>query len=238
MSDKIRSQNLTHLDSRKCSPTVKIARAVANKCRSSRDGAVVDEVVVVEINSYAVVESIYKPCLLISTSTIEVTPLRRECWEGPMPHAADSIVGRSPTLFVYLSATFPPTPVLHTRGCLTTVFQPMAPMPHHAQLNKRRIHLHPRLHTSRFKSTSSRNCRLTPQNAPALSHWTGPTSARSSSPFLLKFLRAVLMIQSQGKWFEFNAEGMVVVDAMSAEELIIHSFNQHRWRYLLWKMAT
>ena len=186
VSDKIRSQNLTHLDSRKRSPTVKIARAVANECRSSRDGAVVDEVVVVEINSYAVVESIYKPRLLISTSTIEVTPLRRECWEGPTPHAADSIVGRSPALFVYLSATFPPTPVLHTRACLTTVFRPMAPMPHHAQLNKRRIHLPPRSHTSRFKSSSSRNCSLTPQNAPALSHWTCPTSARSSSPFLLK----------------------------------------------------
>ena len=142
VSDKIRSQNLTHLDSRKRSPT--------------------------------------------STSTIEVTPLRRECWEGPTPHAADSIVGRSPALFVYLSATFPPTPVLHTRACLTTVFRPMAPMPHHAQLNKRRIHLPPRSHTSRFKSTSSRNCSLTPRNAPALSHWTCPTSTRSSSPFLLK----------------------------------------------------
>ena len=149
------------------------------------------------IKSFAVVESIRKLRLRISTSTVELTPLRPERSKEPTPHTADSIVGRSLALFVHLSTTSPPTPALHTRECLTTVFQPMAPMPHHAQLNKRCKHFAPQSYISRFKSISSRKCNLTPRNAPALSHWTCPTSACSSSPFLLKFFRGALTIQSQ-----------------------------------------
>ena len=37
-----------------------IVRAVANKCRSSEDGNVLDKVVVVEIKSFAAMESICK----------------------------------------------------------------------------------------------------------------------------------------------------------------------------------
>ena len=169
MNDKRGSQRLTHLDSRKLSPTQKIARAVANRCRSSEDGDEVDEVVVVDIKSFAVVESICKLRLRISTSTVESTPLRPEHLKEPTPHTADSIVGRSLTLFVHLSTTSPPTLALHTRACLTTVFQPMAPLAHHAQLHKLLRHFAPRSHGSHFKSISSQNCDLTPRNAPALS---------------------------------------------------------------------
>ena len=143
MNDKIRSQSLTHLDSRKRSPTSKIVRAAANECRSSEDGNVIDEVVVVEIKSFAVIESTCKARLRMSTSTAELTPLRPERSKEPTPHAADSIVGRSLALFVHLSTTSPPTPALHTRACLTTIFQPMAPPPQQAQLNKLRRHFAP-----------------------------------------------------------------------------------------------
>ena len=148
----------------------------------------------VEIKSFAVVESIYEPRLRIPTSTVELAPLRAESSKEPTPPAADSIVGRSPALFVHVCTTSPPTLALHTRAYLTTVFQPMAPLPHHAQLNKLRRHFAPRSHTSRYKSISSRNCNLTPRNASALSHWTCTTSPRSFSPFIPKFLRAVLTI--------------------------------------------
>ena len=148
----------------------------------------------VRITSFAVFESICKLRLRISTSTAELTPLRPEYSKEPTRHAADSVVGRSLAVFVHLSTASPPTPALHTRECLTTVFQPMAPMLHHAQLNKLRRHFAPRSHGSRFKSISSRNCDLTPRNAPALSHWTCPTFAHSSSPFLVKNLKAVLTI--------------------------------------------
>ena len=123
MNDKIRSQSLTHLDSRKRSPTSKIVRAAANQCRSSEDGNVIDEIVVVEIKSFAVIESICRACLRMSTPTAESTPLRLECSKEATPHAADSIIGRSLALFVHLATTSPPTPALHTRACLTTVFQ-------------------------------------------------------------------------------------------------------------------
>ena len=159
-----------HLDSRKCSPTVKIARAVANKCRSGGGGNIVDEVLVVEIRSFAVVESICKLRLRLSTSTVELTPLRSEHSKEPTWHAANSIVGHSLALFVHLSTTFPPTSALHTRTCLTMVFQPMAPLAHHTQLHKLCRHFAPRSHGSRFKSICSWNCNLTPLNAPALSH--------------------------------------------------------------------
>ena len=191
----------------------------------------------VGIKNFAVVESICKPRLRISTSTAESTFLRSERPKEPTPHAADSIVGRSLALFVHLSTTSPPTPALHARARLTTVFQPMAPLPHHAQLNKLRRHFAPQSHTSRFKSISSWSCHLTRRNAPALSHWTCPTSARSSSPFLLKNLRAGLTIQSQCKRFGSTSQ-RVVADAMSAQEFIIYSFNQPRWRDLLWKTVT
>ena len=72
------------------------------------------------------------------------------------------------------------------------------------QLNKLRRHFAPRSHTSSYKSISSRNCKLTPRNASALSHWTCPTSPRSFLPFIPKILRVVLTIQSQYKRFEFN----------------------------------
>ena len=149
----------------------------------------------VDIKSFAVVESIRK-LRLISTSAVESIPLRPECSKDPTPPAADSIVGHSLALFVHLSTTSPPTPALHTRGCLTTVYQPMAPLPHYAQLYKVHRNFAPRSDTSRFKSISSRNCNLTPRDAPALSHWTCPTSARWSPSFLLKKLRAALTIQS------------------------------------------
>ena len=203
MNDKRRSQRLTRLDSRKRSLTRKIARAVANECRSSGGGDIVDEVVVVEIESFAVLESICKLRLRLSTSTVGLTPLRSESKE-PTRRATDSIVGHSLALFVHLSTTSPPTAALHTRRYLTAVFQPTAPLPHHAQPNKLHSHFAPRSHASRFKSISGRKCNLTPRNAPALSHWTCPTSACSSSPFLLKNLRAVLTIQSQCKRLEFN----------------------------------
>ena len=155
MNDKRGSQSLMHLDSRKRSPTRRIARAVANGCRSSEDGEVVDEVVVVRITSFAVVESICKLHLRISTSTAEIIPLRPEYSKEPTGHAADTIIGRSLALPVHLSTTSPPTPALHTRACLTTVFQPMAPLPHYAQLNKLCRHFARRSHGSRFKSISS-----------------------------------------------------------------------------------
>ena len=66
MIDKIRSQTMTHLDSRKRSPTWMLVRAVANECRSSEDGNVIDEVVVVEIKSFAAMESICKARLPMS----------------------------------------------------------------------------------------------------------------------------------------------------------------------------
>ena len=141
--------------------------------------------------------------LRISTSTAELTPLRPECSKEPTPPAADFIVGRSLALFVYVSTTSPPTLALHTRACFTTVFQPTAPLPHHAQLSKlRRQSLLYR--TARVSILSSRNYNLTRRNAPALSHSTCPTSARSSLPFLLTNLRAVLTIQSQCKRFGFD----------------------------------
>ena len=83
----------------------------------------------VEIKSFAVVESIYKPRLRIPTSTVELAPLRAECSKEPTPPAADSIAGRSPALFVHVFTTSPPTPALHTQAWLTTAFQPMAPLP-------------------------------------------------------------------------------------------------------------
>ena len=109
----------------------------------------------VDIKSFAVVEGILKLRLRISTSTVKLTLPRPERSKEPTPHTADSIVGRSLALFVHLSTTSPPTPALHTRECLTTVFQPMAPLPHYAQLNKLRRHFAPRSHGSRFKSISS-----------------------------------------------------------------------------------
>ena len=138
--DKIRSQSLTHLDSRKRSPTSKIVRAAANEYRRSEDGNVIDEVVVVEIKSFAVIESICKDHLHMSTTTTELTPLGPKCSKEVTPHAAHSIVGHSFALFVHLSTTSPPTPALHTQPCLMTVFQPMALPPHHAQLNNLRRH--------------------------------------------------------------------------------------------------
>ena len=158
----------------------------------------------VEIKSFAVVESIYKPLLRTPTSTVELAPLRAECSKEPTPPAADSIVDRSPAVFVHIFTTSPPTLALHTQAYLTTFFQPMAPLPRHTQLDKLRTHFAPRSHTSRYKHISSRYCNLTPRNAPALSHWTCPTSPRSFSPFIPKFLRAVLNIQSQCKRSEFN----------------------------------
>ena len=83
----------------------KFVRVAANQCRSSEDGNVIDEVVVVEIKSFAVIESTCKARLRMSTSTAELTPLRPECSKEAMPQAADSIVGRSLALFVYLSTT-------------------------------------------------------------------------------------------------------------------------------------
>ena len=98
----------------------------------------------VEIKSFAVVESIYKPLLRIPTSTVELAPLRAECSKEPTPPAADSIVDRSPAVFVHIFTTSPPTLALHTRAYLTTFFQPMAPLPRHTQLNKLRTHFAPR----------------------------------------------------------------------------------------------
>ena len=72
-------------------------------------------VVVVEIKSFAVIESICKVRLRMSTSTAELTPLRRECSKEATPPAADFIVGRSLALVVHLSTTSPPTPALHAR---------------------------------------------------------------------------------------------------------------------------
>ena len=146
-----------------------IARAVANECRSGGGGDIVDEIVVVEIKSFAVLESICKLRLRLSTSTVESTPLSPEHSKETTRHTADSIVGHSLALFVHLSTTFPPTSALHTRACLTTVFQPLAPLAHDAQLHKLCRHFAPRSHGSRFKSISSRNCDLTARNAPALS---------------------------------------------------------------------
>ena len=83
MNDKRGSQSLTHLDSRKCSPTRRIARAIANGCRSNEDGDVVDEVMVVEIKSFAVAEIICETRLHISTSTTELIPLRPEHSKQP-----------------------------------------------------------------------------------------------------------------------------------------------------------
>ena len=103
-------------------------------------------------SSFAVSKSVYKLRLRISTSTAELTPLRPERSKEPTPHAADSIVRRSLALSVHLSTTSPPTPALHPRACLTTFFQPMAPLLHHAQLNKPRRHLSPRSHSSGFNS--------------------------------------------------------------------------------------
>ena len=51
-------------------------------------------------------------------------------------------------LFVHLSATSLPPPALHTRACLTTVFQPMVPLPHHAQLKKLHRNFAPRSHAT------------------------------------------------------------------------------------------
>ena len=194
MNDKIGSQSLTNLDSRKRSPIWEIERAVANECRSSKDGDVVDQVVVLEIKSFAVVESIRK-LRLISTLAVKSIPQTRKFERADTSRCrlhrwSFSRPFRPPI------TTSPPTPALHTRGCLTIVFQPMAPMPHHAQLNKLHSHFAPRSHASRFKSISGQKCNLTPRNAPALSHWTCPPSACSSSPFLLKILRAVLTIQT------------------------------------------
>ena len=91
-----------------------------------------------EIKSFAMVEGICN-LLRISTSTVEPTTLRPERSKKPTPHAADSIICCSLTLFVHPSTTFPPTSVLHTPACLTTIFQPMAPLP--TQLSKLRRHL-------------------------------------------------------------------------------------------------
>ena len=99
--------SVMHLDSRKRSPTWKIAIAVANECRGSKDGDVVDEVVVVKITSFVVVVSICNLRLRISTSTVELTPLRPARSKEPTAHAADSTVGRSLALFVHLSTTSP-----------------------------------------------------------------------------------------------------------------------------------
>ena len=97
--------SLMHLDSRKRSPTWKIARAVANECRSSEDGDIVDKVVIVGIKSFAELESVCKPRLRISTSTVELTSLRLQRSKEPIHHAADSVIARSPALFVQLSTT-------------------------------------------------------------------------------------------------------------------------------------
>ena len=140
MNDKIRRQSLTDLDSRKRSPTCKIVRAVANECSSNEDGNVIDEVLAVEIKSFAVIESICKDRLRMSTSTAELTPLRPGCSREATPHAAHSIIGRSVALFVHSSTASPLNPALHTRACVTAVVQPVAPPPHHAQLNK--LHRH------------------------------------------------------------------------------------------------
>ena len=56
-------------------------------------------------------------------------------------------------------------------------------------------------------------------------------------PFFLKIFRAVLTIQNQSKGMSSTSQ-RVVADAMSAEEPIIHSFNQRRRRDLLWKAAA
>ena len=203
MNDKIGSQSLTNLDSRKRSPIWEIERAVANECRSSKDGDVVDQVVVLEIKSFAVVESIRKLRLLISTLAVKSIPQTRKFERADTSRCrlhrwSFSRPFRSPI------TTSPPTSALHTRGCLTTVLQSMVPLPHHAQLNKLCRRFAPRSHGSRFKSISSRNCDLTPRNAPALSHWICPTSACSSSPFLLKNFRGALTIQSQCRQFGLN----------------------------------
>ena len=62
--------------------------------------------------------------------------------------------------------------------------------------------------------------------------WTCQTSARSSSPFLLKFLRAMSTIQASANGLSSTSR-RVVADATLAAEFIIHSFNQCRRRALL-----
>ena len=163
--------------------------------------------------------------LRISTSIVESTPLRPGHSKDPTPHAADSIAGRSLALPVHLSTTSPPTPALHTRACLTTVFQPMTPLPYYAQLNKLRRHFAPRSHGSRFKSISS----------PHFTECTCPVTLGLSN-----FRSFVPAIPSQKfeSGVDDTANGLsstsqrVVADATSAAEFIIHSFNQHRRRDL------
>ena len=125
----------------------------------------------------------------VSVSFVFVYPPQR--WNQ---HLSDQNVRKSrpltlltPSLVVLsLCSSIYPPPLYQPRRCILEHAQQMAPLPHHAQLNKLCRHFAPRSNTSRFKSISSRNCDLTPRNAPALSHWTCPTSACSSSPFLLK----------------------------------------------------
>ena len=79
-------------------------REQQKKSMRSGDGDVVDEVVV-EIKSAVVgVSWVYR--LRISTTTVEVTPLRQERSKETTPHTADSTVGRSLALFVDLSITY------------------------------------------------------------------------------------------------------------------------------------
>ena len=191
---------------RKRSPTWKIARAIANECRSSEDGDIVDKVVIVGIKSFAELESVCKPRLRISTSTVD-------------QHLSDQNVRKSRRLML-------PTPLLVVLSLLSSIYPPPLRQSQRYMLE----------HASRQSSslrhrcpitpgpTSSANTSLldriprasnvlpagiaTPLHGMHLPHWTCPTAARSSSPCLLKNLRPVLTMQSQCTSFESNiAEG-------------------------------
>ena len=234
MNDNLRSQSLTHLDSRKRSPTSKIVRAAANECRRSEDGNVTDEVVVVEIKRFAVIESICKARLRISTPTAELTPLRRECSKEATPHAAGSIVGRSLALFVHLSTTSPPTPALHNRACLTSddglsaygTTAPSRPAQQTPQALRSSIaYLAFRMYFQRELTPHSTECIC----LVALDLSNFRSFVLAIPP---QILRAVLTIQRESAKGLSSRSQRVVAAAMSAEEFIIHAFNQRRWRDL------
>lgn len=75
-----------------------------------------------------------------------------------------------------------PTPVSGTRARLTKGLQHTAPLLYHAQLNTLRRHFIPDLIARVSDLCGPKIATLTPRrNTPTLSHWTCPTSARTST---------------------------------------------------------
>ena len=210
-------------------------RAAANECRSSEDGNVIDEVVVAEIKRFAVIEGSCEARLHMSSSTAELTPLRPECSREATPHAAHPVDGRSLALFVHLSTTnsgivYSSMPHDGLSAYGTTA--PSRPAQQTPQALRSSIaYLAFRMYFQR---------ELTPHSTECICLVVLDLSNFRSFVLAIppQILTAVLTIQRESAKGLSSPSQRVVAAAISAEEFIIHSFNQRRWRDLHLKTAT